>query len=85
LLNPKSVLFAAAVLVVVFPPAMSGIDKAIVVANHVTVELVFYSSLAFGISSRAVSTAYMRAKTVLDRTASVIVGALGLRLLIARD
>lgn len=84
LLNPKSVLFAAAVLIVVFPPEMSAMNNTVVVANHFLVELVFYTGIALGMSSRAVSSRYLRAKIVLDRVASVILGALGLRLLISR-
>jgi threonine/homoserine/homoserine lactone efflux protein len=84
LLNPKSVLFAAAVLVVVFPSDLSARDIALVVANHLAVELAFYSVFAFAISSRAVSTRYLRAKVVLDRIAAMVLSALGLRLLVCR-
>lgn len=84
LLNPKSVLFAAAVLVVVFPQDMNVVENALVVGNHLLVELVFYTILAFGMSSEAVSARYLRAKVYLDRTASVILGALGVRLLTSR-
>ena len=84
LLNPKSVLFAAAVLIVVFPPDLSPAQNVLVVANHLVVELVFYTALAFGMSSRTVSARYLRAKVVLDRVAAAVLGALGLRLLISR-
>jgi threonine/homoserine/homoserine lactone efflux protein len=84
LLNPKSMLFAAAVLVVVFPPDMSPAQNALVVANHLIVETTFYTALAFGMSSRAVSARYLRAKVVLDRVAAAVLGALGLRLLVSR-
>jgi threonine/homoserine/homoserine lactone efflux protein len=55
LLNPKSVLFAAAVLIVVFPADMSAIENGVVVLNHLVVELVFYTVLAFGLSTTAAS------------------------------
>lgn len=84
LLNPKSVLFAAAVLIVVFPAEMSAVDNALVVLNHLAVELLFYTALAFGMSSSAVSERYLKAKVYFDRTASVVLGALGLRLLVSR-
>ena len=84
LLNPKSVLFAAAVLVVVFPADMSWTDNAIVALDHFFVEIVFYSALAFGMSSETVSRRYLRAKVVIDRAASAILGALGIRLLAER-
>lgn len=84
LLNPKSVLFAAAVLVVIFPANMSVGERMIVVVNHLTIEILFYICLAFGMSTKAVKTAYLNAKVYLDRCASVILGGLGLRLLFSR-
>jgi len=83
-LNPKSVLFAAAVLVVIFPKGMTGWEMAGIVANHLAVELLFYTLLAVGFGSAAVSRRYLRLRVWIDRTAAVILGALGIRLLIAR-
>ncbi len=83
-LNPKSMLFAAAVLIVISPSTMTIFENAVVVLNHLIVEIVFYTALAFGMSTQAVSRRYMRAKLYIDRTASVILGALGLRLLVSR-
>ena len=83
-LNPKSVLFAAAVLIVIFPPGMTVTEKGFVVLNHFLLEVLFYSVLAVVMSTRAVSTRYLRAKTFLDRFAAVVLGALGLRLLFQR-
>lgn len=83
-LNPKAVLFAAAVLVVVFPKSMTLLDNATVVLNHLTVEILFYTSLAFAMSTPAARNGYLRAKRHIDRTASLILGALGLRLLVGR-
>ena len=84
MLNPKSVLFAAAVLVVIFPSDMMPMDNAIVVLNHLLVEMVFYTALAYGMNTTAVRTKYLKAKVYTDRTASVILGALGLRLMVGR-
>jgi threonine/homoserine/homoserine lactone efflux protein len=83
-LNPKSVLFAAAVLVVIFPPGMTLFEDAIVVMNHLIVEILFYTSLAFGLSTRVISSGYLRAKVYFDRAAALVLGGLGLRLLIER-
>ncbi len=83
-LNPKSVLFAAAVLVVIFPINMTKFDNLLVVANHFFVEIVFYSVLAFGLSRPRVGESYISAKVYVDRFASVVLGALGVRLLISR-
>ena len=81
LLNPKSMLFAGAVLIVVFPPGLGPLDMAIVVVNHLTVELLFYTSLAMALGSRRIAAQYLRARSRIDRTAAVAIGALGLRLL----
>lgn len=83
-LNPKSVLFAAAVLVVIFPASMSWTDNLIVVVNHLVVEVIFYIALAFGMSTSAVNRTYLKMKVYIDRFASVVLGGLGIRLLADR-
>lgn len=85
LLNPKSVLFAAAVLVTVFPAGLGLADSALIVANHFLVEIAFYSALAFCMSTAVVAKRYMRAKRYIDRAAAVVLGGLGLRLLLGRE
>ena len=84
LLNPKSVLFAAAVLVVIFPSGMNMNENLVIVANHFFVEVLFYTCLAIAMSSPSVSQRYMRAKVYIDRTAALILGAFGLRLVFER-
>ena len=83
-LNPKSVMFAAAVLIVVVPPDMRPVDIAVVVANHLLVELGFYAVLASAMSSSVVRDRYLRAKAAIDRTAAVVLGLLAFRLLFDR-
>ena len=84
-LNPKSVLFAAAVLVVIFPSDMGIGGILFVAANHFVLEAIFYTGLAVILSRPAVSNRYMAAKFYLDRAAAGILGALGLRLLADRS
>ena len=84
LFNPKSVLFAAAVLVTVFPAGLGLADSMVIVANHFLVEIAFYTALAFGMSTQAIAKRYMRAKTYIDRAAAAVLGALGLRILLSR-
>ncbi|MDX8348581.1 LysE family translocator [Cognatiyoonia sp. IB215446] len=84
ILNPKAVLFAAAVLIVIFPAEMTVAQSALVVLNHLMVEVLFYTCLAFAMSSAAVSRRYLRAKVYIDRAAAAVLGALGLRLLVSR-
>ena len=83
-LNPKSVFFAAAVLIVIFPANMTLAENTAVVINHLVVEVLFYIGLAFAMSTPAVRNRYLQAKVYLDRAASVILGGLGIRLLISR-
>ena len=84
LLNPKSVLFAAAVLVAVFPAGIDVVNSVLIVVNHFLVEIAFYTTLAFCLSTEAVAKRYLQAKAHVDRFASVVLGALGLRLLWSR-
>ncbi|MCK0148568.1 LysE family translocator [Marivita sp. S6314] len=84
LANPKSVLFAGAVLVVIFPPDLSLAAKAAIVANHLLVELIAYTLFAACLSSPPARSGYLRLKPVIDRAASILLGALGLRLLFGR-
>ncbi|WP_120502221.1 LysE family translocator [Roseovarius sp. EL26] len=81
ILNPKAVLFSAAVLVVIFPRDLSFPESMLVVANHLAVEVLFYAALAFGMSTKAVSYGYLRAKIYIDRIAAGVLGLLGLKLL----
>ena len=81
LLNPKAMLFAAAVLIVVFPPGLSMVEKAIIVTNHLILEIGFYLMLAVFMNTPAVSQWYLRAKVYFDRFASIVLGVLGTRIL----
>ncbi|MEL6644585.1 MAG: LysE family transporter [Pseudomonadota bacterium] len=84
LLNPKSVLFAAAVLVVIFPPNLTLAEKFLIVSNHFVVEVIAYSLFALVLSRGPVRDGYLRAKPVIDRVTAVILGGLGARLLVER-
>ena len=82
--NPKSVLFAAAVLIVIFPPDFPLHGKVLIVINHFLVEVICYSLIAVSMSTPAMSKAYLSAKFWLDRFAAVVMAGLGLRLLFQR-
>ena len=82
LFNPKSVLFAAALVTV--SPAGPGLADIVIVANHFLVEIAFYTALAFGMSTQAVAKRYMQAKIHIDRAAAAVLGALGVRILLSR-
>lgn len=82
--NPKSMLFAAAVILVVFPKGLSTPEIALIVTNHFVLEVSFYTLFAFLLSSGPARRKYLNAKPLLDRIAASILGALGLRLLLER-
>lgn len=82
--NPKSVLFAASVLVVIFPKGLSSLEVAIIVGNHMVVEWAFYAGFATLLSGAQARRAYLGAKPWIDRAAALLMGALGLKLLLSR-
>ena len=82
--NPKSMLFAAAVIVVVFPQGLQSHEIAIIVANHWMPELSFYAMLALLLGSAPARRGYLSLKPLFDRIAATLLGALGLRLLLER-
>ena len=82
--NPKSVLFAAAVLVVVFPPNLNAGQIAFVTLNHLFLEIMFYTACAYFLTAPAARARFLRAKPLIDRTAAVLLGGLGLKLLLQR-
>jgi len=82
--NPKSVLFAASVLVVVFPKGLSATEIALIALNHLAVEWVFYTVFALALSGAPARRAYLGAKPWIDRAAALLLGALGLKLLTDR-
>jgi threonine/homoserine/homoserine lactone efflux protein len=82
--NPKSVLFAAAVLVVVFPPDLNAGQIAFITLNHLILEIMFYTACAFILTAPAARARFLRAKPMIDRAAAVLLGGLGLKLLLQR-
>ncbi|MFB9151150.1 LysE family translocator [Roseovarius ramblicola] len=82
--NPKSVLFAASVLVVVFPKGLSATEIALITANHMAVEWLFYTGFAVLLSGAPARRGYLAARPWIDRAAALVLGALGLKLLTDR-
>ena len=85
LANPKSVLFAASVLVVIFPAGLQPEDIALIVANHLVLEIAGYTILAWALSRPAARNAYLDARLWLDRLAALVLGALGARLVLPEN
>ncbi|WP_420013799.1 LysE family translocator [Tateyamaria sp.] len=82
--NPKSMLFAAAVIVVIFPKGLAAIDIGFIVLNHLALELIFYTGLALALSTPQVRRGYLSLKPIFDRIAATLLGALGLRLILEK-
>lgn len=82
--NPKSMLFAAAVILVVFPQSLSASQIAFVVFNHVGLEILFYTLFAMALSAPKARRGYLTLKPVFDRAAATLLGAFGLRLILER-
>jgi threonine/homoserine/homoserine lactone efflux protein len=82
--NPKSMLFAAAVIVVVFPKGLKFNEIALITANHLLIEITFYVLFATMLGGSKARAGYLRLKPLLDRIAGTVLGALGLRLLLER-
>ena len=82
--NPKSVLFSAAVLVVIFPPDLTLTGKTLIFLNHLAVEALVQPALAILLSTETIRRRYLGAKIITDRLAAGVLGALGLRLLADR-
>lgn len=82
--NPKSMLFAAAVIVVIFPKGLTPVDIVLIITNHWLLELVFYALFATLLSAPPAKRAYISLKPTFDRIAATVLGALGVRLLLEK-
>ena len=82
--NPKSVLFAGSVLIVIFPAGLTASDKTLIVLNHFIVEVLVYALVAAVLTTPLARAGYLRLKPFFDRAAALLLGTLGLRLLTDR-
>ncbi|WP_371153593.1 LysE family translocator [Jannaschia sp. 2305UL9-9] len=80
--NPKSILFSAGVLLVIFPPGLSGPAMALITVNHMLLELAVYATLATLLNRAIVRDRYLAMKPVISKATALILGGLGLRLLV---
>ena len=77
-------IFAALVLVVIFPPDLTLAQKPLIVANHMVVDWIAYGLFALALSTKPARDGYLRFEPSLDRLAAAVLGGLGLRLLTDR-
>ena len=80
--NPKSILFSAGVLLVIFPPGLSAAEMSLITANQIVLETAVYTVLATLMSRDTVRARYLAFKPSLTRAMALVLGGLGLRLLI---
>ncbi|WP_299815905.1 LysE family translocator [uncultured Jannaschia sp.] len=81
--NPKSIIFSVGVLLVIFPPNLSGVTMLLVTLDHIALEIAVYSTLATLVSRDAIRDRYLAAKPLLMRAMGIVLGGLGLRLLVS--
>ena len=79
--NPRLVLFAAAVLVVIFPPDMDVVHKLAIASNQMGIELAFYSMFAATMSRQAVRARYFAIKLYLDKFTAGVLQVLAVNIL----
>lgn len=79
LANPKAVFFIAAIFTTVFPVMPQGKAAALIVANHLALEVTWYIGVALIFSTPRARAAYMRLKSRFDRMAALLLGALAFR------
>ena len=84
LANPKSVLFSASVVVVIFPQGLTMTDIGLILANNFAIEAGGYLCFAALLATPPARTGYLKLKPVFERVAATVLGLLGLRLLFSR-
>ncbi|WP_228461628.1 LysE family translocator [Paracoccus liaowanqingii] len=80
--NPKPALFYSAVLLSIFPAALSPADKGAIFAVALSVELFFYTALASLMALPLLRRRYYAAKFWIDRGAGAAIALLGLSLVL---
>ncbi|TRW96852.1 LysE family translocator [Paracoccus sp. M683] len=80
--NPKPALFYSAVLLSIFPAALSLADKAVIFGTALVVELSFYTALATLMALPLLRRRYYAAKFWIDRIAAALIGLLGISLIL---
>ena len=82
LANPKPGLFYASVLLSIFPDLGGLAANALVYSTALAVELAFYLGLAAVLSAAPIRRRYFGAKPWIDRSAALLIAALGLLLIL---
>jgi threonine/homoserine/homoserine lactone efflux protein len=80
--NPKPGLFYASVLLSIFPNLAGFAASAVVYSTALAMELAFYLGLAAILSAGPIRAHYFGAKPWIDRTAALLIAALGVLLIL---
>ncbi len=80
--NPKPGLFYASVLLSIFPDLAGFGASAVVYGTALAVELAFYLGLAAILSAAPIRARYFGLKPVIDRSAAILIAALGVLLIL---
>lgn len=84
LANPKSVLFSASVVVVIFPPGLTLPEMGLILANNFALEAGGYLCFAALLATPPARAGYLKLKPVFERVAAAVLGLLGLRLIFTK-
>lgn len=79
--NPKPALFYSSIIMSIFP-SLHGAAPVAIYGIALSVELLFYASVTTLMAMTPVRQRYFSAKTLIDRIAGSLIGALGLSLII---
>lgn len=79
--NPKPALFYSSIIMSIFP-TLHGAAPVIIYGIALSVELLFYVSVTSLMAMTVVRQRYFSAKTLIDRVAGALIGALGVSLIV---
>ncbi len=77
--NPKAVFFIAAIFSTVFPVMPHGAAALALLADHFTLELIWYTGAVLILTTAPMRAAYLRAKAWIDRASAAVLGLIALR------
>jgi threonine/homoserine/homoserine lactone efflux protein len=79
--NPKPILFFSSLFLSVFPDPFTLQSGAAVYLSMLSLELTFFTAIALTLTTPHIRARALRAKPIIDRTAAIVIGGLGVWLL----
>jgi threonine/homoserine/homoserine lactone efflux protein len=79
--NPKPILFFSSLFLSVFPDPFTLASGAVVYAAMLSLEIVFFATVAMTLTTPSIRARALQAKPIIDRVAAVVILALGIYLL----